>query len=289
MRNRTNKLDRRQFLGTSAVSLLAAGTGIGCAEKQSQRAAAASGGSPFDRPLGFQSYGVRGEIEKDFTGTMERVHALGYASVEMCSPRGNYYRTAGYGNLTDLPPEEIKRQIEGTGLVCKSAHFEPHEVVIDDPARSADYAAALGLEYMVMSGSTVPDDGTVDDIKRWADIANRAAEVVKAAGLQLGYHNHLIGPQVEGRPQFEYIMEALDPNLVKMQFQRTWSKCSSRWRPSRAATTSSTTWRSTPAASSPCTCTTTIPRRRAERRGGSVASCRAGKGWSTGPRCSTRR
>jgi sugar phosphate isomerase/epimerase len=219
MRNGTNKLDRRQFLGTGAVSLLAAGTGIGCASEQGQRAAAASGGAPFDRPLGFQSYGVRGEIERDFTGTLEQVHALGYASVEMCSPRGNYYRTAGYGNLTDLPPEEIKRQIESTGLVCKSAHFEPHEVVIDDPAKSADYAAALGLEYMVMSGSTVPDDGTVDDIKRWAEAANRAAEVVKAAGLQLGYHNHLIGPQVEGRPQFEYIMEALDPDLVKMQFQ----------------------------------------------------------------------
>jgi sugar phosphate isomerase/epimerase len=162
---------------------------------------------------------VRREIERDFTGTLERVHQLGYASVEMCSPRGNYYRTAGYGNLTDVPPAEIKRQIEDTGLVCRSAHFEPHEVVVDDPAETADYAAALGLEDVVMSGSGIPDDGTVDDIRRWAEIANRAAEVVRAAGLRLGYHNHLIGPQVEGRPQYEHIMEALDPDLVTMQFQ----------------------------------------------------------------------
>jgi sugar phosphate isomerase/epimerase len=166
-----------------------------------------------------QSYGVRREIERDFTGTLTAVRQLGYASVEMCSPRGNYYRTAGYGNLTDVPPAEIKRQIEDAGLVCRSAHFEPHEVVIDDPASTADYAAALGLEDVVMSGSGIADDGTVDDIKRWADKANSAAEVVQAAGLRLGYHNHLIGPQVEGRPQYEHIMEALDPDLVAMQFQ----------------------------------------------------------------------
>jgi sugar phosphate isomerase/epimerase len=212
-------VDRRQFLEASAASLLVVGGGLGCTVEEQGRSGAASEGSPFDRPLGFQSYGVRREIERDFVGTLERVRELGYASVEMCSPRGNYYRTAGYGNLTDLPAAEIKQQIEDAGLVCRSAHFEPHEVVSDDPARTADYAAALGLEDVVMSGSGVPDDGTVDDIRRWAEIANRAAEVVNAAGLRLGYHNHLIGPQVGGRPQYEHIMEALDPDLVTMQFQ----------------------------------------------------------------------
>ncbi|NIM51476.1 MAG: TIM barrel protein [Gemmatimonadales bacterium] len=219
MGDAAGNLSRRQFLGTSALGILAVGAGIGCTEERGQRSTATSGTSPFDRPLGFQSYGVRREIERDFTGTLERVRELGYASVEMCSPRGNYYRTAGYGNLTDLPPAEIKQQIEDAGLVCKSAHFEPHEVVVDDPARTADYAAALGLQDIVMSGSGIADDGTVDDIRRWAEIANRAAEVVRAAGLRLGYHNHAIGPQVEGRPQYEHIMEALDPDLVTMQFQ----------------------------------------------------------------------
>ncbi len=212
-------LDRRQFIGASAVGLMAAAGGIGCAGEQQRESGAAAEASQFDRPLGFQSYGVRRDIERDFTGTLEAIRELGYASVEMCSPRGNYYRTAGYGNLTDLPPAEVRQQIEDTGLVCRSAHFEPHEVVIDDPAVTADYAAALGLEDVVMSGSGIADDGTVDDIKRWADKANSAAEVVRAAGLRLGYHNHLIGPQVEGRPQYEHIMEALDPDLVTMQFQ----------------------------------------------------------------------
>jgi len=215
----TRRLNRRQFLGTSAVGMLAAGAGISCAEGQNGQSAAASGGSRFDRPLGFQSYGVRNEIEKDFPGTLKSVQQLGYASVEMCSPQGNYYRVAGYGNLTPLPPAEIKQQIADTGLTCKSAHFEPHEVVVDDPAKTAEYAAALGLADIIMSGSGISDDGTVDEIKRWGEKANNAAEAVQAAGLRLGYHNHAVGPQVEGRPQYEHIMDALDPDLITMQFQ----------------------------------------------------------------------
>ncbi len=218
-RDSIRKLNRRQFLGTSALGVFAVGAGIGCGEQQNRQANAAAGTSPFNRPLGFQSYGVRNEIERDFTGTLKSVQELGYASIEMCSPRGNYFQVAGFGNLTALPPAEIRQQIEDTGLTCKSAHFEAHEVVVDDPAKTAEYAAALGLVDIVMSGSDIPDDGTVDDIKRWAEKANRAAEVVKAAGLRLGYHNHTIGPEVEGRPQYEHIMDALDPDLITMQFQ----------------------------------------------------------------------
>ena len=212
-------LTRREFLGTSAAGMLAVGGGLGCAEEQNGRSDATSGTSRFNRPLGFQSYGVRRQIGEDFTGTLTSVRELGYTSVEMCSPYGSHYREVGFGNLTPLTPTEIKQQIEDTGLFCRSAHFQADEVVGNDPAKTAEYAAALGLSDVVMSDSGIGDDGTVDDIKRWGEKANRAAEVVRAAGLRLGYHNHAVGPLVGGRPQYEHIMEALDPDLVTMQFQ----------------------------------------------------------------------
>jgi sugar phosphate isomerase/epimerase len=162
---------------------------------------------------------MRHQIEDDFVGTLELVRDLGFDGVEMCSPQGNYYRTAGYGNLTDVPPEEIKQQIEDAGLFCRTSHFEAHEVLEDDVARTADYAAALGLQDIVMSGSTFGDDGTADEIMRWGERCNEAAQVVQAAGLRLGYHNHQVGPMVDGTPQYERIMDALDPALVTMQFQ----------------------------------------------------------------------
>jgi sugar phosphate isomerase/epimerase len=173
----------------------------------------------FDKPVFFQSYGMRREIEQDFQGTLKLVQQLGYTGVEMCSPQGNHYKQAGFGNLTSLPPAEVKQQIADSGLICKSAHFQAHEVLVDDPAKTADYAAALGLQDVVMSGSGIGDDSTVDDIKRWGEKANEAGKIVKAAGLRLGYHNHQVGPQVDGKPQYEHIMDALDPDLVTMQFQ----------------------------------------------------------------------
>ena len=213
------KLNRRQFIGASAGGMLAVGATIGSAAGQNPQPAAASEAARFDRPICFQSFGMRKEIEEDFPGTLKTVKALGFDGIEMCSPHGNFYKQAGFGNLTAVPPAEIKRQIEDSGLFCESAHFEAHEVLVDDLAKTIDYAAALGLEDIVMSGSTFGEDGTVDDIKQWGERCNEAGEAVNAAGLRLGYHNHLIGPIVEEKPQYEHVMDALDPDLVTMQFQ----------------------------------------------------------------------
>lgn len=215
-----SSFNRRQFLGTTFAGVAAAGTAFGRTEDRGLQAArASSGAARFDQPVAFQSYGMRKEIGEDFTGTLKQVKALGYEAVEMCSPRGNHYRTVGFGNLTSLPPEEVKKMIEDTGLACESSHFQSHEVLDDDPAKTADYAAAMGLKYLVMSGSGIGEEGTIDDFKRWGEKCNKAVEVVEAAGLKLGYHNHRIAPIMEdGKPQYEHIMEVLDPRIV-MQFQ----------------------------------------------------------------------
>lgn len=202
---------RRAFLGSSAALLALSAA--------PRLALAASGARRFDKPICFQSYGMRRQIGEDFTGTLEAVKALGYDGVEMCSPRNRHYQQVGFGNLSDQPPAEIKRQIADTGLMCKSCHFGANEVLEDDPARTADYAAEMGLQDVVMSGSGIGEDGTVDDFKRWGEQCNKAGEIVKAAGLRLGYHNHRIAPMLGEKPQYEVIMDVLDPDLVTMQFQ----------------------------------------------------------------------
>lgn len=212
-------LTRRKFLGTGVAGVVAA-TAYGCAADQTPKAAvAASGTTTFDHPVGFQSYGMRKEIGEDFIGTLTTVRELGYDSIEMCSPRGSHYSQVGFGGLTDLPAADVKKMIEDTGLACESAHFQSHEVLDDDPAETADYAAALGLKYLVMSGSGIGNDGTIDDFKRWGEKCNKAIDIVEASGVKLGYHNHRIAPMMEdGKPQYEHIMDVLDPRIV-MQFQ----------------------------------------------------------------------
>lgn len=212
------KLTRRQFLGTTAMGLAAAQSLSGRAEERpTATAALAAGPRRFDRPISFQSYGMKGEIEKDFPGTLRKVQTLGFSGVEMCSPIG--YAGAGFGNLTPLAPAEIKQQIEDSGLFCRTSHFGAREMLGDATAASAEYGAALGLEDIVMSGAGVPRDGTLDDYKKFAEAANKAGEIVKGVGLRLGYHNHTIGPEFDGKPLYDSLMEELDPDLVTMQFQ----------------------------------------------------------------------
>ncbi len=214
------KFNRRKFLGTSVAGVVAASSALGCTEdKNLQPAVAAAGTSTFNKPVGFQSYGMRKEIGEDFIGTLKQVKALGYDSVEMCSPHGSHYKEVGFGNLTNIPPAELKKQIADTGLACESAHFQGAEVLEKDPARTAEYAAELGLKYVMMSGSGIGDDGTTDQFKRWGEKCNKAALAVQAAGLKLGYHNHRVAPMLDGKPQYELIMEVLDPDLIAMQFQ----------------------------------------------------------------------
>ncbi len=209
-------LNRREFLGTSTAGVLAAGAVVG--HTATGHPVAPSVAKPaFDHPICFQSYGMRKEIEIDFQGTLRSVKALGYDGVEMCSPIS--YENAGFGKLTPLKPEEIKKQIADTGLMCKSSHFSWREVLEKDPAETADYAARMGLTDIVMSGSGISDAGTADDFMRWGEKCNKAGEVIKKLGLRLGYHNHAVGPMIDRKPQFEVILEALDPEMVVMQFQ----------------------------------------------------------------------
>lgn len=212
--------DRRQFLETGAAGLLAATAGLGFREvPKSESTPGPETNAPLDRPISFQSYGVRESIGEDFPGTLERARELGFDGIEMCSPQGSYYQQVGFGHLTDVPPAEISRQIEDAGLFCESCHFQAHELLEDDPAATAEYANELGLTDVIMSGSGLSEDATVDEINRWGERCNEAGEILREAGLRLGYHNHRIGPMVDGEPQYVRIMNALDPELVTMQFQ----------------------------------------------------------------------
>ena len=56
--------------------------------------------------------------------------------------------------------------------------------------------------------------------ERKADKLNKAAEKIKQAGMQTGFHNHEFEfATLEGRLIYDALMERFDPGLVKMQFQ----------------------------------------------------------------------
>jgi sugar phosphate isomerase/epimerase len=203
------KISRRQFIGTSAMGLVAA------AYLPSRKTVSKS--TPFGWPLSFQSYGVKDLLGEDFSGTMKKLHDIGYSGIEMCSPKG--YEKAGFAPLMKYKAADLKKIIGDSGLFCKSSHFQNPEIKADALPTTIEFAHGLGLKDVVCSAAWLPENASLDDWKKFADEMNQSGEVLQKAGLKLGYHNHSIGPVVEGRQLYDILMELFDPKFVEMQFQ----------------------------------------------------------------------
>ncbi len=200
---------RREFIGAGAIGTLAA--------MYLKPETLIPGSLPFNWPLSFQSYGLREMIGNDFDGTLKKVRSVGYKGIEMCSPKG--YEKSGFGPLMAFSAGELRKKIEDADMFCKSCHFQHPELKPDKINETISYAAELGLKDVVISAAWIKKDANLDDWKVVADEFNRAAVEVKKAGMQLVYHNHSIGPVVNGEQLYDILMRLFDKELIKMQFQ----------------------------------------------------------------------
>jgi len=173
--------------------------------------------APLGLPIGFQSWTVRERLAQDFAGTLRQMAGLGYQTVEMCSPPG--YITSGFGPLASLKAPEMRRIIESAGLKCESCHYSFQELKENLDERIA-FAKELGLKQMVASGFWLKSDAKLADWLHSCDELNKIGQRTQQAGLQLGFHNHHFEfAKLEGVLIYDAIMGALDPQMVKMQFQ----------------------------------------------------------------------
>src|SRR5436190_1807756 len=162
-----NTLDRRTFLGTVGAGMFAARDSFA----RSSRAANV-------KNVGVQLYSVRGELEKDFEGTLAKVAAIGYKEVEF----------AGYFNHT---PEQVHDTLRKHGLSSPAAHVD-YPTVSDPPrwAKALDDAATIGQKFLVNPWIDEAVRNQPDAWKRAADVYNAAAAEAQKHGIQFCYHNH---------------------------------------------------------------------------------------------------
>lgn len=169
-------------------------------------------------PIGFQTFPIRDALAKDFAGTLKAIAAQGYSLTEMCSPKG--YVNAGYGPLVGMKPAEMRSTIASAGLQCPSCHFGFAEFSDENLDNRIAFAQGLGLDHMVCSSFGLPKTAALSDYLAAADKLNKAAEKIKKAGMQVGYHNHSIEfATLDGQLIYDALMNRFDPALVKMQFQ----------------------------------------------------------------------
>lgn len=204
-------MNRREFLVSSMAVLGTAATtrwaGAGWAQ---------AGAETKKRPLGVQLYTVRKQAEKDLPGVLAAIRKIGYEKVET------------YWNVYTHPAPELKQLINDHGLRVPSGHFN-----YDGLEGKFDYAAALGVEYMICPMLPKKGWNSLDSFKKAADQFNLWGEQAKKRGMRLGFHNHNYefrdlskAPKgvvtSGGAIGFDTLMSRTDPSLVCLEMDCYW-------------------------------------------------------------------
>lgn len=171
---------------------------------------------PFGWPIGTQVYPIKEALGKDFDAALRDLAAMGYQTIEMCSPQG--YGGSSFGPLASMTGSEMRRRIGDAGLRCESCHYTFRELKENLPERIA-YAQELGLKQMILSSFSIRN-GSLSDWTRAAGEMNKIAEQMKKAGIQGGFHNH-DGEfkHIDGELIYDRLLRELDSGLVKLQYQ----------------------------------------------------------------------
>ncbi len=194
-------MNRRTFIRTTAATSLAL--------SQSGNLFALEAGDAYRKNMGIQLYTLRNELKKDPAGTLKLVAAAGYKQVEC------------YG-FPDS--DEMISGAKDAGLELNSAHFDwetvvsPKDEAMSDFSKILEKAKSVGLTHLVIPFLKEPNRRTLDDYKKVAAQANKAAGMAKDAGIQLSYHNHNFEfePKDGGKSGYEVFTEEFSPD---MQFE----------------------------------------------------------------------
>lgn len=196
-------VNRRTFLTTATRTALGAAAFANLGRIEAWGAA-----RKLDK-IGVQLYTVRGEMAKDFEGSLQKVAGIGYKEVEF----------AGYYNKT---PNEVKAILDRHGLTAPAAHA-PLAAIQTRLDETIESAKAIGHQFLICPYLDAKDRGTLDDYKRHAATFNRAGEACRKAGIQFGYHNHDFEFEAkDGKLPFDVLLAETDKNLVTMELDLYW-------------------------------------------------------------------
>jgi sugar phosphate isomerase/epimerase len=188
-------MNRRDFLVSSISSIAVLGSG-----------AAKVFAAPAKRPLGAQLYTVRNLAEHDLPETLAAIRKIGYDEVET------------YWNVYTHPAAELKRMIQDHGLRVPSGHFN-----YDGLEGKLDYAATLGVEYVICPMMPEALWTSLDGFKQAADQFNKWGERINSMGMRFGFHNHnyefLRFGDTTG---FDVLMARTDPKLMCLEMDCYW-------------------------------------------------------------------
>jgi sugar phosphate isomerase/epimerase len=200
--------NRRTFIKQS--SLLSAGLLMNPAEMLKK-----------NKNVGIQLYTLREPIAKDPKGVIKNIAAAGYKEVEM-------FGLSADNKFFGLTVNEFAQLLKDNNLKSPSGHYAPDKFLFengngDDVKNFCEVGNALGNKYIIIPWMQPERRKTIEQYKALADRINRAAVIVKAAGLQLAYHNHDFEfADINGEHGYDILLNNTDKDLVKMELDLYW-------------------------------------------------------------------
>ena len=173
------------------------------------------------RPIGIQLWTLRDTLPKDVKGVLAQVGKVGFNEVETFgySPSNGFFGTS---------VKDFKSMLCDNGLKATSNHFDFNGYIENGSTESLksyiETANILGSEYVTVPYIVENLRGkSVDDYKKLALKINKAAELCKASGLRLAYHNHDFEfEKFESTTGYEVLLNNTDKNLVDFEMDLYW-------------------------------------------------------------------
>jgi sugar phosphate isomerase/epimerase len=206
--------NRRSFLKTSA----AATAGISLAGLPLMSCAGKVAADT--KKYGLQLYTVRNDVAKNLTGTLEYVAKAGYSQIELYGFDG----TTFFGKS----PKEFKAMFDGLKLTSPSGHYNFGGVLqsgnLDFWKKVLEAGNIMGNEYATIPWLDANQRGA-DTLPKLVELVNKAAELTKAAGMKLAYHNHdfEFKKMDTGKTFLETLLDGTDPAMVDFELDIYWS------------------------------------------------------------------
>lgn len=198
-----SSLDRR--------SMLKLGVGIAAGMAVSSLMANPAAAKSANNAVGLQLYTLRDMMEKSVSETLNLVAGVGFNEVEF----------AGYfGHKAS----DIKTMLLKAGLTAPSVHV-PLDDLRHKLSQVISDAKTIGHHYIVLPWLPAEQRGShINDYKKLAAEMTGFAKEIKAAGLQMAYHNHDFELQpVTGGLPYDVLLGETDPELVKMELDLYWT------------------------------------------------------------------
>ncbi|MDY3243146.1 MAG: sugar phosphate isomerase/epimerase [Candidatus Limiplasma sp.] len=162
-------------------------------------------------PIGLQLYSVRDDLEKDFEGTLRKVKALGYDTVE-------------FAGLFGHSAEEVRGLCKEIGLVPLSAHV-PFVDMINDPDGVLKVYADIGCKFVVIPYLTEEYRPGQPKFQEVIDGAKLLGEKAKALGMQLCYHNHDFEfVKLNGEYALDILYKEVPADILETEVDTCWVK-----------------------------------------------------------------